>query len=126
MGWALAIIVAGCVGDDPSSAGAGDSGTRGSTSDASGGTTTSGAGTRGSAGDRGSDGEACDFINACDPGLSCEEAATPGCATQSCCTPFCDLNEPNTCPGLGQVCVPAFDTTTPPATLEHVGLCLLP
>lgn len=76
-------------------------------------------------GDTGAYGDACEYINACDPGLACADAAAvPDCTGNGCCTPFCDLNEPNNCPGVGQTCEAYYETPDP--GWEHVGLCVLP
>ena len=67
----------------------------------------------------------CEFANACDPGLLCLDASVvpePSCEDAlGCCTPYCDLSLPNTCPGAGQVCAPLFDPQL--AGYENVGVC---
>lgn len=72
----------------------------------------------------------CDFLNACDPGLHCSPGqtaveCTPG--EYGCCTPYCDLSAPNTCPGVGQECLPLYPSNPaiPPA-LADIGFCGLP
>jgi hypothetical protein len=81
-------------------------------------------------GDAGAYGDPCEYINACDPGLACLDAsATPGCEGEiGCCSPFCDLTQPNTCPGAaeGQTCQPWYEPGTAPRGLEDVGVCALP
>ena len=73
-------------------------------------------------------GSVCQFQNSCNSGLYCIDGAgvpEPGCdASNGCCSPFCDLNAPNTCPGTGQECQPMFDPQ--PAGYEHVGVCAVP
>lgn len=73
-------------------------------------------------------GTPCEFINACNPGLACIDASVvpeSACANAAgCCSPYCDLTEPNTCPGEGQLCQPFFETA--PMDYEHVGICALP
>jgi len=78
-------------------------------------------------GDTGAYGDDCQYISSCDAGLACiAAAAVPGCTAGSCCTPFCDLGEPNDCPGAaqGQVCEPYFDVPDP--GYENVGICAVP
>ncbi|MCA9705596.1 MAG: hypothetical protein KDK70_07105 [Myxococcales bacterium] len=78
-------------------------------------------------------GDPCEYINGCDPGLFCANPASvpaPGCdQALGCCTPFCDLTQPNTCPGAleGQECLPWYeDPANAPAGFEDVGGCSLP
>lgn len=74
-------------------------------------------------------GSPCEFINACTPGTVClSQAVVGGCpvGNSGCCTPYCDVDEPDTCPGEAQECVSAYGGSPPIAGLEHVGLCLLP
>jgi hypothetical protein len=80
-------------------------------------------------GDLGAYGDECEFINVCDPGLACvPPELVPGCSGVGCCSPFCDVTEPNTCPGAaeGQECVPWYEPGDAPAGLENVGVCSLP
>jgi hypothetical protein len=74
-------------------------------------------------GTAGLDGDPCEFDNVCDPGLVCI-GGSAGCMTMWCCTPWCDLTEPNTCPGAGEECVAHFDD--PPPGTENVGICVVP
>ncbi|WAS93685.1 hypothetical protein [Nannocystis punicea] len=72
--------------------------------------------------------EACEYLDQCEDGLICVDPAGAGeCDLEGvgCCLPFCDLDFPDTCPGVGQVCQP-FHQGKPPAGLEHLGLCSLP
>lgn len=78
-------------------------------------------------GNSGAYGDACEFISSCDAGLACLDAtAVPGCTAGSCCTNFCDLTGPNTCPDAasGQQCEPYYDLPDP--GYEHVGICAVP
>jgi hypothetical protein len=81
-------------------------------------------------GDMGAYGEPCEFLNACDPGLMCANAeSVPGCESGvGCCTPFCDVTEPNACPGAveGQECMPWYEPGSAPQGYENVGVCALP
>jgi hypothetical protein len=72
--------------------------------------------------------EVCDYAYQCEDGLLCvDPAGASECDLEGvgCCLPFCDLDFPDTCPGVGQVCQP-FHQGKPPAGLEHLGLCFLP
>lgn len=67
-------------------------------------------------------GEACEFINACEPGNLCVAAGfLEGCESDSCCTSFCDLDNPS-CEG-GSVCLPYYDEGTAPPAYANVGYC---
>jgi hypothetical protein len=80
----------------------------------------------------GAAGDPCAFINVCDAGLLCAAApAVPGCESSGCCTPFCDVDEPDDCNEQvpGSVCVALFDigeyseTCLPTGT---IGFCAVP
>jgi len=83
-------------------------------------------------GEAGAYADPCEFTNVCDPGLWCAPAqAVPGCATGSCCTPFCDRSDPDAsaaCPGAagGQECVPWYEEGQVPPGFEDVGSCMIP
>jgi len=81
-------------------------------------------------GDTGVYGDPCEYVNVCDPGLMClEAAAVPGCdGAIGCCSPFCDVTQPNTCPGAaeGQTCQAWYEPGEAPIGLENVGVCALP
>jgi hypothetical protein len=82
---------------------------------------------RDASGDAGAYGDPCQYLNGCDPGLACMgSAGVPDCpmGESSCCTPFCDVNSPNNCPGAGQECVAWFESPVP--DYEHVGVCVIP
>lgn len=69
----------------------------------------------------------CEYINVCDPGLACvpSDAAVECDPLQiGCCSPLCDLTQANTCPGVGQECVPVFQDPAP--KYADVGVCALP
>ena len=72
-------------------------------------------------------GAPCEFINVCNPGLMCVDAAgvpEPSCESAvGCCSPFCNVFEPSTCPGEGQSCEPVYDPQVP--GFEHVGVCTI-
>lgn len=76
-------------------------------------------------GDGGLAAQPCSFINACDPGSACVgPAAVPGCASAGCCAPFCDLDEPDTCP-FG-TCRPWFEEGQEPLECHvDTGICAL-
>jgi hypothetical protein len=73
-------------------------------------------------------GAPCNYINSCNEGLMCvnaEGVPEPECTSEAgCCSPYCNLNDGNTCPGVDQECQPVFDPQ--PSELEHVGVCLVP
>lgn len=83
-------------------------------------------------GETGSYGDPCAYTNVCDPGLFCTFASiVPGCASDLCCSEFCDLTDPNpdaTCTGQaeGQSCIPWFEEGTAPPGAESVGYCGIP
>lgn len=79
-------------------------------------------------GDAGVYGDHCEFLNVCDPGLVCLDPSTvPGCeGAAGCCTPLCDITQPNTCPGEGQTCQAWYEPGSAPMGLEDVGACALP
>lgn len=84
-------------------------------------------------GEMGAYGDPCEYINVCDYGLFCAnpEAVPPGQACEGaagCCTPYCDLTQPNTCPGAdgGQECVPWYNEGEAPPGQEDIGACAIP
>jgi hypothetical protein len=72
-------------------------------------------------------GTPCNYVNSCNTGLLCIDAAgvpEAACASAAgCCSPMCDLDEMNSCPGAGQTCEPVFDPQ--PEDYEHVGVCTI-
>jgi hypothetical protein len=81
-------------------------------------------------GEMGKYGDPCAFINVCDYGLFCAgQQAVPGCqAAEGCCSPYCNLSEPNTCPGAAmmQECLPWYGEDKPPPGQENIGACAVP
>lgn len=75
-------------------------------------------------------GDPCTFLNDCDPGNWCasSDVLPPACTDSSCCTPFCDVNGPASCPDpeLGVTCVQWYDPGEAPPGLEDVGVCVIP
>lgn len=72
------------------------------------------------------EGEVCGFINDCAAGNFCADAAAlPTCAGSSCCSGFCDLDDP-ICTITDTECVAFFEEASAPPGLENVGLCILP
>ena len=73
-------------------------------------------------------GSPCEYVNICNPGLACVDASSvpePSCeGAAGCCTPYCDLDNPGSCPGAGQSCEPWFNPPAP-AGYEHVGVCVV-
>lgn len=71
------------------------------------------------------DGVACEFINACNAGLMCGDGSRQeGCETNGCCTPYCDMNNPDACPEPSEMCAAVYEQ--PPEGYEHIGACLQP
>lgn len=81
-------------------------------------------------GDMGMYGDPCAYINVCDYGLYCAPPeSVPGCDNgDGCCSSYCNITEPNTCPGMdgGQECVPWFEEGTAPPGQEDIGGCAIP
>lgn len=75
----------------------------------------------------GGDGEACDSLTSCLSGICKDSDSLPMCGSGQCCTSYCDLNEPNTCPqaDLGAECVSLFGFEPPPGK-ENIGFCGIP
>lgn len=82
------------------------------------------------AGDKSGPLDPCEFLNACEQGLYCAPAsAAIECdpMASGCCLPFCDLDDPNTCPGQGQQCIPWYTDPNDAAPFNtDVGACALP
>lgn len=80
-------------------------------------------------GDDGQVFDPCEGGNACDPGFLCRDPALAvECDLRAlgCCLPFCDVTQPNTCPGVGQDCVAWYEPETAPPGFDDVGACRLP
>ena len=65
----------------------------------------------------------------CDPGLACigslsAKECDPN--EQGCCSPYCDLDQPAACPGVGQGCVTYFEPESIPPGYENIGVCSVP
>ncbi|MCX4240423.1 hypothetical protein [Paraliomyxa miuraensis] len=74
-------------------------------------------------------GEACSFINDCAPDHVCLDAsAFPDCMGAGCCSEYCDVTAPETCPEAmaGATCQTWYETGSAPPGLENVGVCALP
>jgi hypothetical protein len=72
--------------------------------------------------------DGCEFLNECDPGFACiAPSLVPQCGQDEsgCCSPYCDLGQPNLCPP-GLACAPWFDQGQAPPGLEDVGVCADP
>jgi hypothetical protein len=81
-------------------------------------------------GDGGSFGDPCSGLDECVPGHTClPSALVPGCVTEACCSPFCDLTVPEACPATTQ-CIPWFERGSSPmepcSNPERVGYCGAP
>jgi len=66
-------------------------------------------------------GQPCEFTNACAPGFTCIGGAdVPGCDGAGCCTPYCDLDDPDCPPGTD--CQPWDPPLVVPGQ-ENAGIC---
>ena len=75
---------------------------------------------------QGNDGDTCYTVQSCKPGLGCTAAEVlDGCNAARCCTPYCDLSEPDPCTAPEQ-CTAYYDAGTAPPGYENVGLCAIP
>lgn len=81
-------------------------------------------------GDMGAYGDPCAYVNVCDYGLYCASPeSVPGCDNaDGCCSSYCNIQEPNTCPGAdgGQECVPWYTEGMAPPGQENIGACAIP
>ncbi len=78
-------------------------------------------------GEAGAYGDPCDAPNTCDRGLLClGPELFLECGAEGCCSPFCDLDSPNTCPGASQTCVAWYDEGDAVKGYENVGFCAVP
>lgn len=71
----------------------------------------------------------CYGSNLCDPGLAClSTLSAKECEAndQGCCLPYCDLDKPAACPGVGQECVAYFEPGDVPPGYENLGVCSVP
>lgn len=74
--------------------------------------------------DTGYEGDPCQFFNGCQPGFACIQGDyVPNCDSFACCTPFCDLNNPD-CQDPEKQCAAVFEM--PAMGEEHFGACMLP
>lgn len=71
----------------------------------------------------------CDGLDQCAPGLVCVSTASAvECDKDEagCCSPYCDLDDVNSCAGAGQECVPWFGPGQAPVGLDNLGVCSTP
>ncbi|PRP92477.1 hypothetical protein ENSA5_48950 [Enhygromyxa salina] len=74
----------------------------------------------------GNAGDSCYTIQSCKPGLGCTAAEVlQDCGGSRCCTPYCDLSEPDPCEAPEQ-CTAYYELGTAPPGYENVGICALP
>jgi hypothetical protein len=74
-------------------------------------------------------GDACAAVNGCSDGQLCVNGAlVEGCQSATCCTNFCDLDDPSICDEVGTMltCAPMFAENFAPPGLEDLGLCVVP
>lgn len=76
-------------------------------------------------GDAGAPLDPCVYPTSCDAGSWCAPGAeVPGCASEACCTPVCDLDAPDCSAVPGTVCEPWYGPgEAPEPGLAHIGLC---
>ena len=76
---------------------------------------------------QGAPGDECAYINQCQKGSFCANATSlAGCATPSCCTPYCPVSGGNQPCNPGEDCVAFFEQGSAPPGLEDIGVCSLP
>jgi hypothetical protein len=68
-------------------------------------------------------GESCTESSDCQPGLACVPSAPPFCE-KSCCVPYCDLNDSESCAQVPPLSCQEVGLTPPPEDIVNVGLCL--
>lgn len=71
----------------------------------------------------------CDTFFDCDSGSFCAAPElVPGCEGTGCCTEYCNVDMPETCPGSeqGVYCRTWWENATPPPGYEDLGACALP
>lgn len=76
-------------------------------------------------GDEGQQNDGCEYLNACDPGLVCLDPAAVSTCQQNlvgCCTEWCDVTNPGTCPN-GLTCTGVFEPGEAPIGYENIGYC---
>ncbi|HLT38065.1 MAG TPA: hypothetical protein VK034_17385 [Enhygromyxa sp.] len=73
-------------------------------------------------------GEPCGLtVNDCTAGSVCFEGSSlPSCRGSSCCTPYCNLDQPDCASLPGTACVSWYGPGQAPPGLELVGVCLSP
>lgn len=77
-------------------------------------------------GNEGQQGDVCEFLNGCDPGLACVGVDTIATCNQNfagCCTAFCDVTDPDPCPG-SLACTMFFAPDQAPPGFENLGVCV--
>ena len=67
-------------------------------------------------------GEPCNGFGSCAPGNTCLSFRKFDDCDGICCSPWCDVDAPNTCPGPNQLCVP-FNTGSRDPALANLGVC---
>jgi len=67
-------------------------------------------------------GEPCNGFGSCAPGNTCLSFRKFDDCDGICCSPWCDVEAANTCPGPNQLCVP-FNTGSRDPALANLGVC---
>ena len=74
----------------------------------------------------GNDGDECFTIQSCKPGLGCTASEVlSDCNGTRCCSPYCEVSDPNAC-DAPEECVAYYEDGTAPPGYENVGICALP
>jgi hypothetical protein len=73
----------------------------------------------------GRDGDECPHLMSCEPGLVCVDPPWVVGCSDPCCTPLCDLSEPDPCMPPEE-CLAWFEPGEAPPGLEDVGACMIP
>ncbi|MEE9383021.1 MAG: hypothetical protein V3V08_06355 [Nannocystaceae bacterium] len=72
------------------------------------------------------EGDSCKFTGECRGAQPCAPAEIlEGCASQRCCTSYCDLNAPGVACSAPEMCVPYFDPEWVAPAFMNLGFCSL-
>ncbi|MCA9716602.1 MAG: hypothetical protein H6713_14225 [Myxococcales bacterium] len=75
----------------------------------------------------GNDGDPCEVVQGCKPGLACESSdVLVGCPGTDCCTPICDITDPDPCAEAMEQCVSVWPADDIPPQYANVGYCVVP
>jgi hypothetical protein len=76
----------------------------------------------------GAPGDPCNYLNQCQPGTAClDPTAVEGCGAEAgCCSPFCDLSDPDPNANCNPTEMCEAWYTDPPPAYVNVGVCAIP